>query len=492
MAAKFHGKRRTKEHLDKIEQVHAEHRKKIGAAIEDARGKGKITHAEAMKLRNFHDKHGGSLANAIEHLKGLTRDSKGAVAQKSFSPTLLDKAAGTGRPHKYVKRVPKPGGGFRYVYTEPAAPKGEKRERPSGKLSAFEERAGFRVAQPLGWAIKEHGLTAAEGKALMQRFSQHMPHFKMTSDPEKNRAWAATIFNHWAEGAKTGKDKFQRSVNQTANAEIGRLKGKKPEDYQKVADVYKKEAEHRTKKEDKAWHKEVARIIEARGQAAKPSMFEDIPYRELSQMIARPKNQETKKAFTEENEMRDELSLSEREGERIADAVHESEDAKVAALVKAAQPPKPAGKASRRGARPAKAAAPKSAEALAVEAAAPHCPDMLVKAVLEVPVHGKTRKKTIPDERLLAIFKAYVRTEYRNASRYDGSTSAQGIYDRVLSSAEYNHFVEAALGLLEKRKTPFSVNYVKACIAEVEDAQKEASKIAPEPTERSSVIASGG
>lgn len=132
----------------------------------------------------------------------------------------------------------------------------------------------------------------------------------------------------------------------------------------------------------------------------------------------------------------------------------------------------------------------KSIEQRSVEAALPVNPDLLVKAVVEVPSYNKTKKKTIPDDQLLAYLYADVRNTIRRRAKWNESVEPQAIYDDVISSAMHNEHIAAALTLLEKRGAPFSIAVVEGLIEQV--GKVEGTQPAKTDTTPGSVAASGG
>lgn len=420
-------------HSEKHRVAHQAEKMLVRAKALKARAKSLEANDMLAQAGKARDKADMLIKLARQSLKGTGFEGKaGAKVKKSF---YLVKAAGAGRTHRYIRREALAGGGFRYFY---------RHEAGTGKPVA----PPTLKSKPARAAYKELIGTARTTSKEITRVMRRKP---------ADRGTAQSLTMLWQ----------MKVMDEVKKA---KSKGAPVEELRSLFDYM-----------DSITTKMEAASKRKRG---KGSTFE-APKSEAQR-------QATQKSM-EANPMNDGLSLSEREGERIADAVHESEEAKVAALVKASQTPRPAGKASKQRARPAKAAVAKSAEALAVEAAAPHCPAALVKAVLEVPTYGqKTKKKTIPDDRVIAIFKAFIRTKYRNAIRWKESTSAQGLYDSILSSSEHSPIVDAALGVLEKRKIPFSVDFVKKCIKEITDSESEGEGIAPTNSDAASVAASGG
>lgn len=408
---------------------------------------------EARKFTREKGRHGlkGTLA-AIAHTVagGKGKKVKKKKKMEKSATHLLVKAALGG---KYLRRISKPGGGYRYVYKEA-------KEKEAKEKGAKGQSHGVWASAVAAQITREIGLPALRGlreasrwvPALAHRIESLVTSGKMTRE-EVLRETRFSLGLSTTKKQKTKKsfteENFMMSdvnIEELVKAARG---GKYLKRVPKAGGGY-----------NYVYHSEkhrVAHQAERMEQRAK-------------QLHEQAKTFERKDMLASAGKARDKADL----------------------LMKLAR-------RSRRGtgiksSQPARAM--KSIEALAIESATiagggAAAGEALAKAMVEVPTYGKTKKRNISDALLLKYLKAKIRTRYRDSVRWNNPSSVQAIYDELLSDAMHNPEIEAAMGLLEKMGIPFSTDLVKECIKEAKE-YNGAETPAPTDTTRGSVAASGG
>lgn len=114
--------------------------------------------------------------------------------------------------------------------------------------------------------------------------------------------------------------------------------------------------------------------------------------------------------------------------------------------------------------------------------------DVIGKAVVTEKLYKDSKfvKRTVDDEALMACLRQKVRSRYRSNKQYNPEkANAKSIYDDILADSVYDQYIEAAIVLMRKKKTPFSVAYIQKLMKETDVSAatevKESSGDAPMP-----------
>lgn len=475
---------------------------------------------EARKFAREKGRHGlkGTLA-AIAWTRGKGKGKKKKKMEKSAIHILVKAGA---RPHKYVKRVPQAGGGYRYIYHDPRLEGVGKVTTPYDLETPLAQKFYVKNMASARHALREVKASVASALKHIKRGDEKTARKFVDRATSRAKTWVeatnaqlSTISGGLPTKERHNLKEYFSGTESALMTEINRAKRGLPKEREsKQRELWEEAAPGRTPAElgERQARREAVtkKSIEALAvEAATPLNLELlVKAARGGKYLKRVPKAGGGYSYVYHSEKHRVAHHAERMEQRAKQLHARAKSLEQNDML--AQASKARGKAellmklarrARRGtgmksSSPAKATAMKSFEALAIEAAAIEsggaiAGEALAKAMVEVPSYGKTKKKNISNVLLLRYLKAKVRSSYRDSIRYGSPSSAQAIYDWVLSSAMHQSEIQAAIEVLEKQGTPFSIDFVKKCIAEVEESSG-AETPAVTDTTRGSVAASGG